>query len=170
MFAQFVAVAGGGAAVVGRAIALNAGQIAPGKVRVDDAQIDAERGRANLRVYAPAFALQRCGHAGFKRAVKVALAAVVRIDQRFGAALGELQKVLQITHTIGLGARQIQLVTAQTGEHAQLVARAGDGDVQAALAAVAVQGAKVHRHRAGNVGAVGDREIHDVALVALHAF
>ncbi len=133
------------------------------------AQVDAKRRGANLRVDAPAFALQGLGHAGFKRAVKVALAAPVGFDQRFGAALGKLQKVLQVAHAVGLGARQIHLVAAQAGKHAQLVACAGDGDVQAALAAIAVERAKVHRHRARYVRPVGDGEIHDVALVALHA-
>jgi hypothetical protein len=52
-------------------------------------------------------------------------------------------------------------------EHDQLLAGAGDRDVEAALAAVAVERPEVHRHRPRRIGAVAHREQDDVALVAL---
>ncbi len=68
----------------------------------------------------------------------------------------------------GLDLRQGLGPPMQGREDDQQFPGPGDGHVQAALSAIAVQGAEVHRDLAGLVGAVGHREEDHVALVALH--
>jgi hypothetical protein len=61
-------------------------------------------------------------------------------------------------------------IAAQTAEDDDFVFGAGDGDVEPALAAFAVERAKVHGDAAGFIDAVTDGEEDHVALVALDAF
>lgn len=58
---------------------------------------------------------------------------------------------------------------AQAAENNEFLARACDGDVEPPFPTRLVQRAEVHRHAAGLIGSVGEREQHDVALLALHA-
>jgi len=62
------------------------------------------------------------------------------------------------------------LVGTEAAEDEDFVLGAGDGDVEAASAAVAVEGAEVHGDFAGFVGGVADGEEDDVAFVALDVF
>ncbi len=73
-----------------------------------------------------------------------------------------------MVHAERLGARQVDVVGGEAGEDQQFLPRAGDGDVEPALAALAVERAEIHFQRSGGVLPEGDREQHHVALVALH--
>jgi hypothetical protein len=123
-----------------------------------------------LGVQFPALACQGFGHGRLEGAFEAAQAALAGLGQGAGAPLGELQEVLQVAHAQGLGARQIHLLALEAGEHPQLVPGAGDGHVQAALTTRRFIGPKFIDTAPCQVRPVGDREVHDVAFVALHAF
>lgn len=70
--AQPVAVARGCTAMIGRSVTLNAGEIGAGRVRIDDPQVDAEAGDADLRMQRPAPRLQALGDSGLEGTFEVA--------------------------------------------------------------------------------------------------
>lgn len=151
------------------AIAFHTGQITSRCVGIDDTEVDAERGGADLRLDLPAALGQGGGHGLFKGAFEAAQAAAVGFCQRTGTAFGEFREVLEVAHADGLGSRQVHLFGPEAGEHAQFVTCTGNGHVEPALAALAVERAEVHGQLACGVRTVGDGEIDKIALVALYA-
>ncbi|MNO70655.1 hypothetical protein D3C76_615470 [compost metagenome] len=168
LLTELVPVTSGGTAVVGSTIALDTRQVATRRIRVDDTEVYAEGRHTHLRNHLPAPATQRVRHGFLERTVKAAETAPVGFRQRTRATLGEFEEMLEVARADGLGTRQIDLIRAQGRKHPQLMPRPGDRHVQAALTARTVDRAEVHRHMAGGIGAVGDREVHDVTLVTLH--
>ena len=136
---------------------------------IDDAEVDAERRGADLWLDLPAAPGKGGGHGLFKGAAKVAQAAAVGFCQCTRAAFGEFKEVLEVAHADRLSARQIHLLRAEAGEHAQIVTRACNGHVETALAALAVERAEIHGQLASWVRAVRDGKIDEIAFVALHA-
>src|SRR3546814_1509331 len=70
------------------------------------------------------------------------------LSQRYRSPLGELQIVTQVMHRLGRRPREIDHRRIEAREDHHLGGRPGDRHVEAPLAALAVQGAEVHRHGA----------------------
>ncbi len=66
LFADNIAVSGGGGAVVGGSIAFDAGEVSAGCIGVDDAKVDAESGDADLGDDFPAFRAEPFGDGFFE--------------------------------------------------------------------------------------------------------
>src|SRR5690606_36944026 len=132
---------------------------------IDDAEVDAERGGADLRLDVPAAPGQGCGHGLFKGTVEATQAAAVGFCQRTGTAFGELQEVLEVAHADCLRSRQIHLLRVEAGEYTQFVTCACNGHVEPALATLAVERTEVHGQLACGIRTVSDGEIDEIAFV-----
>jgi hypothetical protein len=73
------------------------------------------------------------------------------------AVLREFEKMLEVDHALSGRAPEIDLFGTQRGEHQKLIARPGDGDVEPAVAAFAIEPGNLRGYAAGLVGANGHR-------------
>ena len=77
------------------------------RIGVDNSEIDAVGGYANLRVHLPAIVPQRPGDSRFERGFEVANGTMDRRAQRGRSAFCVLQEVLQVRDGTRLSARQV---------------------------------------------------------------
>src|SRR5690606_13384621 len=159
---------GGGRGVVGRAVALDSEYVPSGMLRVTHGEVNPVSRAADLDVHAVPAPDERIVHGLLEGAVEVGTGREAgSLCDGTGASLRVIQEDLQVTGAQGSGPAQIDLIGEQSREHDQLAPRAGNGDIQAALATLTVERTKVHRHSACCVRAVADGEEDDVSLVAL---
>ena len=156
--------------MVGRPIALDAGEVAPRRIGIDNRQVDSERRHADLGDDLPALATKRVRNGFLKGAVVSAQAPGIGSCKCASTAVGKFEEVLEIADAQGLCACQVDLFGSQGAEDAKFMASPGDGDVEPTLTSRAIERAEVHGNVACSIGAVGDREVHNVALVTLNTF
>ena len=165
---QLVAVAGGRGVPVASAVALDAQEVAARVLRIDDGQVDAIARAADAVADLQAVTLEGRGPLLLEGAAVLGLlgAGVLEV-QALLSVLRELQEALEVAHPGAAGPVEVDLVRGQGREDQHLPPGAGDGHVQPAPAALAVQGAEAHAHAPLLVGPVADREEDHVPLVPL---
>ena len=168
ILAQPVPVTRGRAAVIGATVALDSQQVTPRCAWIDNTDVNAVAAASHLGVDRPAQLAQRPDDLDLERAVRLQARGAALAGQRSVPADGEFQIVLEVAYASGAHARQIDLLGHQRAVDDHGFTRSGYRHVQAAMPALTVQRAEVHRDLARDVRPVSDREEDDIALVALH--
>ena len=152
--------------MVGRAVALDAAEVATGHLLVAHAEVYPVAGDAHLRLE--------------QQAAPRKLREDLALERRFGLrgsaddcgveppALGVEKEAAEQLRPLRRRARRVDLVSLHRGEDAHALARARRQDVEPAPSVLAVQRAEVVAQHAVRVLCVCDAEEHDIALVALY--
>src|SRR4051794_5774987 len=106
----------------------------------------------------PAFVFERPLHGLFERGFGVAPGCGERFCDRLGPTERKLKEVLEIDHPARAGASKIDLLGSEGREDEKLVPCTRYGDVQSAVAALAVERGDLRGDATGLVGPNGDRE------------
>src|SRR5262245_16845155 len=156
--------------MIGRAVTFNPSKIGALLIGMYDPQIHSEARDAHLGVHSPALFLKCSGHGLFERGLVPAQRAIGPSDDRFRTFFGILQERFEIMDPASGGPLRAELLGQERCVDDQLLPGSGDGYVEATLAPVAIDCAKIDREFPGSVESERDGEHHYVPLVSLYIF
>ena len=165
--AQAVAIAGRQRAVISGAVTFDGQQITARLLWVAHGHVNEITGCAHLRLYAVAARLQGMKNLFLERGVGGAACFSGNLEL---TRLRILQKILQGANAVLGAGVQLQFIGGEVAEHAHAQLGARDENVEAAMTAIAVEGAKFFGNAAGFVATVANADEHHIPLVALDVF
>ena len=164
---QAVAVAGNLRRVVRRPIALDTDHVAARVVRVEDPDVDAVAGGADLRHRVVPPRADRAEHLLLQRRLRFPSGRAGSSQDRSSPVLCVREIRLKCRKAAG-GVGRSKPIGGERAHHVHPVARSCHRDVEPTPSARLVHRPEVHRHLPSAIGSVADAQNDDVAVVALH--